>query len=450
MISTRNRIPRAPLSAALLALIVLAARSASANPYELFGFTPRAIGLSDAVVAVPDDLSAIFYNPAAMVGHTKTEFGLGFEDTLSNLYINRAPGTASQPASTIDSSMPDNVPRIEFGLIFPLGGAVLKDRVAIGFTFGTPLGSLIKVQTVDQSKPQFYMYQSKPQRFAAALSAGIKIVDGLSIGIGAQVIAEQIASVDFAIDLAARRFDARNIDVALNTEIKPFVGILVQPNDWISIGFSWRDESELYYTQPTTLDLGDIGKLVLNVAGYAQYWPHVFSLGTSLKPTSRLLLSFQLDYLLWSSAPNDQVYVQISPSGPVLDGLGLSSILGFSSNDAPMGFQNIFIPRVGIEYVATDWLAVRGGAYVRPAITPDQTGTTNYLDNFTENFSAGATLKFEDPLHIFTEAVHLDLSMALMVANERDTVKSQAIDATGNYSYGGTLFSFGAMLRYLY
>ena len=67
---------------------------------------------------------------------------------------------------------------------------------------------------------------------------------------------------------------------------------------------------------------------------------------------------------------------------------------------------------------------MRGGAYVRPAITPDQTGTTNYLDNFTENFSAGATFSFDDPLRVFTEPVHFDISAGLLVANERDVTKS--------------------------
>lgn len=431
--------------ALLLALISLWPISSRANPYELFGFTPRESGLSGSQGATAGDLGSIFYNPAGMIGHTKTEFGLGVQDSIMNLHIDRA-----QANPTIPNGYQDDVPRVEFALIFPLGGAVMKDHVVVGFTFGTPIGSLIRVQTVDQSKPQFYMYQSKPQRFAAAGSIAIKIIDGLSIGVGAQVIAEQIASVDFSVDLAARRFNSRDINVELNTKIKPMAGVLVEPCDWLKIGFSWRDESELYYTQPTTLDLGDIGKLVLNVAGYAQYWPHVFSLGTTVKPTKRLSVAFQLDYLLWSKAPNDQVYVQIAPTGPVLDGLGLSTVLGFGANDARMGFSNIIVPRLGLEYAATEWLTVRGGAYVRPPVTPDQTGSTNYLDNFTENFSAGATIKFDDPLRVFTEPVHFDLGAALLVANDRQTLKAQAVDATGNYSYGGTIFSFGAMLRYLY
>ena len=41
---------------------------------------------------------------------------------------------------------------------------------------GHPVGSLIRVQTVDQAHPQFYMYQSKSQRFALNLAIGVKII----------------------------------------------------------------------------------------------------------------------------------------------------------------------------------------------------------------------------------------------------------------------------------
>ena len=87
---------------------------------------------------------------------------------------------------------------------------------------------------------------------------------------------------------------------------------------------------------------------------------------------------------------------------------------------------------------------------MRPPVTPDQVGTTNYLDNFTECFSGGATIKFKDPLQVFTDPVALDLGLAFMIANERTTTKTQPTDATGGASYGGSLFTLSAMLRYLY
>lgn len=419
-----------------LAALLSVAASARANPFELYGFTPRATGMGGAMTAVGDDLGSSFYNPAALIGHTRTELGLGFADTISNLWINRSRGGAA--ASQVERS-----PRFEGGVIFPLGGNLLRDRVVIGIGGGHPIGSLVRVQTVDEAHPQFYMYQSKAQRFALDAAVGVRIVEGLSLGVGVQVIAEQIGRVNFAVDLATRQFRARDITVDLNTVPTPTAGILIEPSDRIKIGFSWRKEAQLYYAQPTSIDLGDLGTLRLDVEGLAQYWPHVFSLGVSIK-VERLLIAMQADYLLWANAPNDQVHVKVTPSGNVLQALGLDALLSMESADARMGFSNVLVPHLALEYLFGAALTLRAGGWVRPSVVPDQNGISNYLDNFSECLAAGATVSFTDPLEVFTAPVHLDLGGQVIIANPRSD-KKQA-DAR----WGGTLFSFSAMLRYLY
>jgi len=87
---------------------------------------------------------------------------------------------------------------------------------------------------------------------------------------------------------------------------------------------------------------------------------------------------------------------------------------------------------------------------VRPAVTPDQSGNTNYLDNFSESVSAGLTFRFTDLLQVFSDPVSLDLGGQMIHANERTAKKMQAADPTGGSRYGGTVPSVAAMLRYLY
>ena len=289
----------------------------------------------------------------------------------------------------------------------------------------------------------------KAQRFALNGAIGIRIVNGLSVGAGVQITAEQIGNVNFALDVASRQFRARDITVDLNTVPTPTAGILIEPSENVKIGFSWRKEAQLYYTQPTNIDLGDLGALKLDVDGLAQYWPHVFSGAVALKLSPRLLVTAQADYYVWSRAPNDQVHVRVTPTGSVMQALGLDQLLTVESADARMGFANILIPHLAAEYGVADWLTVRAGAWVRPAVTPDQGGVTNYLDNFTESAAAGATFRFSDPLQVFSEPVSFDLGGQVMIANERSN-KKQTVDPTGSATYGGTLFSFSAMLRYLY
>src|SRR5438093_4878160 len=109
------------LLAAVLVLVVWAP-ALLANPFELYGFTPRAMGMGGAMTSIGDELGASFYNPAALLGHTKTEFGIGFADTISNLYANRnKAGYDFTHTSEVEST-----PRFELGLVFPLGGSLLK------------------------------------------------------------------------------------------------------------------------------------------------------------------------------------------------------------------------------------------------------------------------------------------------------------------------------------
>jgi long-subunit fatty acid transport protein len=437
------------LCCAAAAAAALHAPGAHANPYELFGFTPRAVGLAMSNVALSDDLAASFYNPAGMLGHTKTEIGIGIDYSAMSLYVDRA--YVGQVAGyNLQNGYNDDAPRAELALIFPLGGAILRDRVVLGLNLGLPFTGFVRVQTVDQARPQFYMYQSKPQRFASSASIGVRITDGFSVGVGLEMNARQVGNVSFSVDLASKQFTAREINIGMDIIPEPIAGLLIEPTDWLKIGFSYRKETQLYYAQPTDINLGALGDLQLNVHGYAQYWPHVFSLGVAARPNAEWLITLQADYLLWNRSPNDQAYVSLSPTGTIFSGLGLNSVLTIGSNDATLGFVNIIIPKVGAEWSPSEWLTVRGGVSFRPPVTPDQIGTTNYLDNFTETVAGGVTMKFIDPLKVFTDPVAFDLGAQVIIANPRTQNKANTGDVTGGATFGGTVVTLGAMLRYQY
>jgi hypothetical protein len=126
-------------------------------------------------------------------------------------------------------------------------------------------------------------------------------------------------------------------------------------------------------------------------------------------------------------------------------------VLSFGSVDGDPGLANILIPRVGVEWSPSEWFTARGGFSLRPPVTPDQVGTTNYLDNFTETLAGGFTLRFRDPLQVFTDPVALDVGGSLVIANRRSQTKVRAAaNLTGDAEFGGVVITLGAMLRYLY
>ena len=65
--------------AGLLALVAgLVPGAAFANPWDLFGYNAKAIGMGGAQVAVAKDFTATYYNPAALTAGDEANFGFGF------------------------------------------------------------------------------------------------------------------------------------------------------------------------------------------------------------------------------------------------------------------------------------------------------------------------------------------------------------------------------------
>jgi len=63
---------------ALFGLLGILSSQASANVQEVFGMSPRAIGMGNAYSAVADDFSAAYYNPAGLAQIRHHQLFLGY------------------------------------------------------------------------------------------------------------------------------------------------------------------------------------------------------------------------------------------------------------------------------------------------------------------------------------------------------------------------------------
>src|SRR2546430_7346288 len=59
------------------------------------------------------------------LGHSKSEFGFGFANSIPSLHVNRSKVGGTAPIT----SDAENAPRFEAGIIFPLGGRSEERRV---------------------------------------------------------------------------------------------------------------------------------------------------------------------------------------------------------------------------------------------------------------------------------------------------------------------------------
>jgi hypothetical protein len=438
--------------AALAAL--LAAAPARAGFFENYGFTSRGAGAASALVAGEPDPSAAYYNAAGTVGGDRAAMTLGFGFSLPALYIDRF-----KTDSTVASDLPGPFGGVEIGLRLPLGGKLISNRAALGVGVMAPATHVVGVRALDQSTPHFHLYEAFPDKISVLVALGVQPHESVSIGAGAYALGGLNGTVDFQIDLFKKRFDKRYLDAEIANAIAPTAGAIVSvplgdedaPRR-LRIGAAWRGELELKVHLPTTLDLGDLGTLVLDIDARTHWTPHEFTVGAMYRHDEKLAAYASLSYAMWSRAPNPQIRVNVALAGEIAEALGLDEALALQSSatDASPGFVDIFIPRVGVEWAPSESFTLRGGYWLRPTPIADQTRRTNYVDNTTHGAAVGASFTFQDPVELFPNPLTVDLTGQLVLLQPRETLKREAGDPVGNYTSGGLVGHLDLTLRYTF
>lgn len=427
-----------------LAIGLLAAAPALAGPLETFGFGGVGQARGGAETAAAEDFSAVYYNPAQLVGGHSVNLGIGYNYSVPRLY-------AENDAGSIPTlKRPPEMGGLHLGFVFPLGGKV-EDRVAIGLGVYMPTINVVRTQSIDEKIPQFYMFTSNTDKLGIMFAVAVQILPELSVGAGVNALSSMGGKVDFQVDLFAKRFDQRTLSIDLVSAIAPLAGVTWAPMPDLRVALAFKGQLELEYSLPTLIDLGrDVGALKLDISGVAHWTPHTLTLGGWYRLDPSFAVNAELGWQQWSAAPKDQVQVKLDLSGAVIDGLGLGKALDMdTSADPGMRFSNIFVPRVGVEWKPNDWAAVRAGYFYRPSPVPDQTSRTNYLDNNTHGFSLGCGVGVHDPLEVFAGPVHFDAWLQVNALAQRAAFKDKNLrDPLGDYRFGGAVWQFGLGARY--
>lgn len=428
----------------LAGLAVLGASlTARANTFDTYGFDPRGISLGGAQAADARDFTAAYYNPARLALASKINTGVSFTFARASVDV-----TSKDPARPVEGLKPEDSMSYALGFVYPFGGKV-QDKVAIGLAISMPVRNLLKVQGVDPSKPHWYLYQSSLDRIQIHAGLGVRPLEWLLIGVGAQMLSDFAGDVHFEIDLFNKNFKRRDLVNELNTRVAPTAGISAIPMKGLEFGFTYRSPMQLDFRLPNYIDMGDIGTLFLDVKGVSFYTPHEFVLGGKwdLPMLPELTVTADVEYAMWSKAPNPASSVTVRLGGDLVDGLGLGKAFALDSADQSPGFEDILIPRIGAEYRVGERFAIRGGYVLRPTMTPRQNGMTNLLDCTTHQASVGLGVNFVDPLEILADPVQVNVAFQRGFMVGREAEKS-ATNEVGPYSYGGATTLFSGNVRF--
>lgn len=435
---------------ALAAAVVLALPGlARANPWDLFGFNARGIAMGGAQTASANDFTAVYTNPASLTQAPDANFGFGFNMMKPQLHLH-----FDKDDRSIAEVEPPTTNGITFGLLFPLGGEGFKDRVAMGLAINVPTSSLLSGQALDPAIPQWSMYQSLPRRIVAALGVGAKPVDWLSLGLSVQILAGLSGRLDYELDVVAGQLSRKSVTFDIKPVAAPIAGIEVRPLPGFRVGLSYRAEIDSEIDLPVELEVTGVADLLVTTFFRVQYMPHQISLGSAYDWAELdLTLAFNLDYALWSKAPDPSVDSRIDVSGALVEGTGLDDAF-----DAPapgrersvdLGYRDVFVPRFGVEK-RMGFFAVRAGYALRPSPAPVQSSGTNYIDGTAHAFSLGAGVRFFDPLGALAGPLTFDVAAALHYLPDRRHTKVTRDDPVGSYDAGGQVWVLGAALSYHY
>lgn len=423
----------------VLALHVLFARSASAHPFDLFGYGSRATAMGNAYTALADGYEAAYYNPAGVVGGSDVRTGFGYLQTFSDLSLN---GQALELKETKLGAFVTGV-----SASGELGGR--GAGLSIGLLL--PNEGAIRASSLEPLQPNYVLLTNRTQRAEILFTGGLEILPGLDFGAGFTLGAELGGDVS----IEATAFPATvagSGTIEIGARFFPVLGLRWTPLEHLRLGLTYRGQAEFPLRIPAAINLlvvpgAELGAdLVLLVEQPYYYTPQQVASGIAWDPSSDWTLSADLVWWNWSAAEDPGVRGALEVSGP------LAALLPLPTIQAPVdpNFHDIVTPRVGVEWrppgTPYGLAAVRAGYGYEPTPTPRPIGAQNLLDSDKHIIGAGLGFRFRDPWGILRKDADLDVHGQYFSFAQREASKTDPTDPIGDLVFGGDRWTAGAIV----
>jgi long-chain fatty acid transport protein len=467
----------------IICAIVTVQTIAYANFADTYGFSAIGISRGNAMTAVVNDWSSVYYNIAGL-GKTRGyvepaqqeqkeltlkqkggkenvegEPTIGpydlfpYKDQLAINYM------YTQPQMTIDIPRTDivadkelNFGTVTLGLVLDLNHFIKMPSFISSSRFGLGLGlmqdgSLVKVYDIDLRTHDFVRYGKEAERAVILAGMGFGFMDDLfGIGVGANVWtggsgAVNLTHVEVGPD---EQTPNSEVQMELTPKIAPIAGIYISPGKKLNalkgleIGAAYRGEVYMEvdpFATSAELYLSGVNlQMALSIFDY--YTPQIISGGIAytflpIKPLSGLTISVDVEYQMWSkhrvSKAKETYWAKKGVTIPK--------------------FQDIIVPKVGVSYnfgcltSKMQWLTMNLGYSYRPTYVPDDAVNDASLFNFMDanthigsvgfSFTIPKTGPMVAPL-VFTIAGQAQMLQQRQVKKDRVAIKQLYDNFDGN------------------
>lgn len=342
-----------------VALIALTAVSLSANGLNLNGVGSKAIAMGGAFIGQADDYSAIFWNPAGLTQMQGPTISFFVTDLIPS-------GTYQFPLLGIDAKTKS--------AMYPSGSVAyfkpINDKLVVGIAAYVPSGTGAKWNGEDLkllTKGVAYRWESFMGVITVSPVIAYKVSDQFSLGATLNLNYGMLklwrpGVGQYNEDLSGLAFGAT-------------FGALFKPIDKLGIGLTLRTPTKVKFSGDATMaGAALVGQTTTVDADREATWPLWLGLGVSFKATDKLTLNADAQFTNWKKIQT----IDISYDNAGWQALRAHPVLGAAfNNDFVLNWKNAIQLRFGVEYAATEKLALRAGYYHDPS--PSEPDTLNIL-----------------------------------------------------------------------
>jgi len=279
---------------------------APASAQDLFGIGARAAALGGATSARTGELSAVYYDPAAIVGPQTSPLRL----QASFLYARPRLEVETFDGEAMEVPRSPDVRGLLLGTRFEL--SELAEGLGAALAIYVPLGDLFRWTLRPDDRVQWLMWTDRPHHISITVGLAYRITEWLGVGIGAQAAfnlqtntTARITSIEESVDpdTGEVSFDV-DAQLAANVTVygraAPTAGVWVQPHPRLRFALSYRGAIYVDDWGWTRIE----GEPALGVIGYVHHFahyfqPHQLTLG-SFVDAGIATFSVDLQYNRWS------------------------------------------------------------------------------------------------------------------------------------------------------
>ncbi len=411
--------------------------SAYGAGFLIYEHGAAAMAMGGAFVAIANDPTAIFHNPAGIAFLDGTQVSVG-----TTLIIPRT--TLTMPnIQLVDpgySTTYDAKSQVFYPSTFYITQKI-TDRIVAGFGFFSPYG--LGTEWPEDYPLRYIATKDDMKSFFFNPVVAVKLTDNFSAAFGVSYIRADLKFnlVNYA-DFTDFGGGAYDVPVAVEGSGSAWglnAGVLYK-GEKVSLGFNWRGGFSIDFEGDLTLDSSNVDdpfKPYIPPSGEVSTtfsFPHILAAGVAFNLTEKLMLSFDAHYVLWSCY--DEFDIEIDYPDPWED----------ETTTVEENWKDSWLFRGGIQYKLSESFALRAGILYDQTPQPVETMDPLLADANRWAFTAGFGYK--------AGSFILDVAYLLEIFNDR-TSPNRDIYLTpfgnlGEGTYSTTAHLIGVSLRFVF